>query len=495
MVPAKACADTESARMRVPATEGRDASAPAGSTSARALASIVAGIVVLQLGWAVALPAFRGPDEIEHVKRSSGVAAGEFLAPSGTVTVEDDVVAAQVDVCLRLHSDFDPTICAPVTGGSDGAQPGASSVPMRSAAARYNPVWYVLVAPASWLLEGSATVWGIRATGALASALLLGWALSLHRPSCASQRSDTAMMLCVTPAVAFASIVAAPNGLHFAASLLFWVALLSADAGRRPTWALCVGGAVMSLTHTLGFFWILCAMVVLVSLRGGAHLRQLGRDLVKSPVALTMLVAAQAFAILWIAISRPNDPTGDGDVLAESTKEIPALAHGLVWVMQLVGTMPFRFGLLWPVVYVLWVLAFAVWWWLSLRRADAHEKRAMVTIVTMAVAIPTVVTLLTFENHGYAWQGRYELPLLFGLPLIAGAVTTSVPPRRRWSSGYILFLGLAMALAALCLALREGSNVVEATAVVALSVTGWWLMWGATWLGEHSQHESPPSVR
>lgn len=480
--------------MRVPATDGRDAVATASSTSARTLASIVAGILVLQLGWAMALPVFRGPDEIEHVKRSSGVAVGEFLAPTGTVTVEDDVVAAQRGVCLQLHSDFDPRICAPVTDGSGGAQPGAASVPMRSAAARYNPAWYILVAPASWLLEGSATVWGIRAISALASALLLGWAIALRRPSLARQGSDKAMMLCVTPAVAFASIVGAPNGLHFAAALLFWVALLSADAVPRRTWALSVGGSVLSLTHTLGFFWIACAMIVLLSLRGGVHLRRLGRNLVKTPVALTILIASQAFAILWIAISRPNDPSGTGDVLAESTKEIPALAHGVVWVLQLVGTMPFRFGLLWSVVYVLWVFAFGVFWWRTKRHANARENLAMATVVTMAVAIPVLVTLLTFENHGYAWQGRYELPLLFGLPLIAGAVSKTIPMGRAWDNAYIFVTGLAMGLAALCLALREGSAVVDAIAVVALSATGWWLLWNASWLDEHLRNHSPQSV-
>ena len=122
------------------------------------------------------------------------------------------------------------------------------------------------------------------------------------------------------------------------------------------------------------------------------------------------------------------------------------------------------------------------------------EKLAMATVVTMAVAIPVLVTLLTFENHGYAWQGRYELPLLFGLPLIAGAVSKTIPMGRAWDNAYIFVTGLAMGLAALCLALREGSAVVDAIAVVALSATGWWLLWNASWLDEHLRNHSPQSV-
>ena len=469
--------------MRVTATRLRDGSGLSGSTSARAFAVTLAGITLIQVAWAVALPLWRGPDEIEHVKRASGVAMGEILADSvtevGTVIVDRDVAAAQRDACLALHSDFDPTICDPVTDVPAGTLSNTDETAMRSSAARYNPAWYVLVVPASWLFEGSDAAWGMRAISGIACAIVLTWAVTLHRASGNGRAADTSVMLCVTPAVVFASIVAAPNGLHLASAVLFWVALLASTPSPPRTWALCTGAAMMSLTHALGVFWVICAVLVVVLLRGSKSLTQMKRELLMSPGALAIVLGAHAFTIAWVVIARTNTPTG-GDVLADSTKQIPALAHGLVWVMQLVGTMPFRFGLLWPVVYVLWGFAFATFMWRAVTRADARQRLAMATVVTVGSAIPVVATLLTYEDFGYAWQGRYELPLLFALPLLAGGVvsrgTPAEPGLRR---AYTLASGLAMGLAAACLALREGVNGGGAVLVFVLSVTGWWLAWGA----------------
>lgn len=481
--------------MRLLAVRGLNVSLVTRSARARTFAALFVGIVLLQIAWAVALPIFRGPDEIEHVKRASGIAMGQILRDSGRgfavsdrVAVETDVAAAQRDVCLQLHADFDPTICDPVEVAGDRAPADSSSVVMRSAAARYNPAWYLLVAPSSWLLEGPATVLGMRAIGAVSCALVLAWALWLHRLSDIRGHYDVGVMFCMTPAVVFASVVAAPNGLHLASALLFWVALLSPSIGPRKTWGLCVGGALMSLTHTLGLFWILCALIVFVSLRGIQHLRRIGRELSASPAALATLLSAQAFTVGWVVAARTNDPTGSGDVLADSTRTIPALAHGVVWVLQLVGTMPFRFGLLWPQVYALWIFAFAIFLWRAVRLANSKEKMAMTVAVALAVAIPTAVTLLTYEIHGYAWQGRYELPLLFGLPLVAGTITRDAGIGRvRRKAGYVLVTGVAVGLGTLCLALREESGVVAAACAVLLSASGWWLLWFGSYRVVHEQ--------
>jgi hypothetical protein len=470
--------------MRPLAGDGDVITARTWATNVGPFASLVVGIVLLQLAWAIALPIFRGPDEIEHTKRASGVASGEVFVHSergigqaDTVTVEKDLVTAQRDVCDQLHSDFDDTICAPAAASRSAASSGTETYAMRSTAIRYNPAWYVLVAPASWLLEGEATAWGMRALTALVCALVLAWAVSLHRAAGSGRHADIGMMFCVTPAVVFASVVAAPNGLHFAAALVFWVALLGVAPGRRQAWGACIGGAIMSLTHTLGPFWILCALIVLATLRGVPHMRRLFREVISAAPAFVLFLSAQAFALGWVVTARTNDPTGGGDVLAESTKEIPAFAHGIVWVLQSIGTMPFRFGLLWPIVYVLWLLPLMVFLWRAVRSAYCREKVAMATVVTLAAAIPAAVTAVTYENHGYAWQGRYELPLIVALPLIAGGTVGRRAFPMVQVTLYVLVTGVAVALGTLCLALREGSNVAEAILAFALSTAGWWLLW------------------
>lgn len=464
------------------------AAASTRAHTVRGFACILAGVVLLQLGWAVALPMLRGADELEHVKKASGVSAGAFVSP--VVPVEADIVEAQRTVCLKLYDGLDPAPCEPVEGASTAERRPASTELMQTAAARSNPVWYVVVAPASWILEGAATVWGIRAIGAILCALLIAWAVSLNRERGSDRHLPSGLMLCVTPAVIYASTVAAPNGVHLASGLLLWVALLTADTHRPNAWAICIAGAALSVTHTLGLFWLGCAVVTLALLRGRRHVVRTGRNLATSPVALSILVAAVVFTISWIALARPNDPTrGGGDPLADSTKDIPALVHGLVWVIQLVGTMPYRFDFLWFVVYALWWLAFVVFLALVLRATHVRQRLTMVAVATAAVVLPITVTFLTYDVHGYAWQGRYELPLLYALPLIAADGRRTAGPRDpRWAAAQLALTGLAMGLGAACLALATDRNLTTAACGASLAALGWWMTWRSP---AHPQRRAP----
>ena len=64
--------------------------------------------------------------------------------------------------------------------------------------------------------------------------------------------------------------------------------------------------------------------------------------------------------------------------------------------------MPFRFGLLWPVVYALWVLAFASFLWISIREARTRERSAMATVVVLAVAIRLAIDLFVTPPNLYS---------------------------------------------------------------------------------------------
>ncbi|MCP3421147.1 DUF2142 domain-containing protein [Nocardioides sp. STR3] len=437
----------------------------------------------------------RGADEIEHVKKASGISTGEFL--SAAVPVEGDIVEVQRDVCLLLHDGFDLAACEPVEASPSEESEHSSTELMNTTAALSNPVWYVVVAPASWLLDGAATVWGIRAIGAVICALLITWAVILNSTIRAPHRSSQCgVMLCLTPAVIYASTVAAPNGVHMASALLLWVALLTTDDHRHNAWAICVAGATMSVTHTLGLFWLTCAVASLALLRGRRHVLSLGRNLVKSPAALAILVATILFALSWIAAVRPNDPTrGGGDPLAESTKDIPAIAHGVVWIIQLVGTMPYRFNFLWFIVYGLWFVVFAVFLARSLQRAEGRERLTMAAVTTVGVIIPIAVTILTYEVHGYAWQGRYELPLLFAVPLIAASVRQTPGPRDfKWAAAQEVATGLAMGLGATCLAVATDSGPALAVCAGILAPLGWWMMWESSHASTMSDARRRPAA-
>lgn len=451
----------------------------------RPLASAFVAITLIQLAWALALPGWLGPDEIEHVKRASAVAAGEMVSSTAAndtghryVSVERDVAEALHASCVDLHQDLQPESCDPT------AEDGPGRVLMPATTAGYNPAYYVLVAPASWLLEGEATLWGVRGIGAAVSALLLAWAWARRARTATSRWQGVGLMLCLTPAVTFASIVGAPNGIHMAAALLMWTCLVSQsrpsphlEADRSRGRQLGVAVALMVLTHALGILWLACSLAVLLLWQGRPGVRALVRDLRASPWTTAAAGAASIAVLAWSLLVRTND-TSVVDPLAASTKEIPAFAHAIVWTFQVVGTMPYRFGLVWPVVYALWIAALVALVWSALRARDTRTTLAMAGTLAAAAIIPIAVTVLTYDQLGFAWQGRYELPLLYAVPLLAAEATRGVLPRLRHSADVVVAtVGLALALAVACLALRQ--HVHPALVVVALvaAAVGWCGSW------------------
>jgi hypothetical protein len=415
------------------------------------------------------------------------VAGGEFVATAVAndtghtyVSVERDVSSALRSSCVDLHQDLQPESC------EAAADDGPDRVLMPATTAGYNPAYYLLVAPASWLLEGNGTLWGIRLIGAGVAALLLAWAWRRRAATATTRWQGVGLMLCLTPAVTFASVVGAPNGIHLAAALLLWVGITTRRADTPPAGAdrcrgaaIGVAAAAMVLTHALGVFWLACAFVVLWLWQGRAGIRALVRDLRAAPSSALAAVAATAVVAGWALLVRTND-TSIGDPLAASTKEIPAFAHAIVWVFQVVGTMPYRFGLVWPVVYALWIAAVVALVWSALRARDRRATLAVVGALAAACVVPVAVTVLTYDDLGFAWQGRYELPLLFAVPLISAEVTRGVLPRIRHSADAVVGVaGTGLCLAVACLALREQVAPALAALAVLLAAAGWCGSWWA----------------
>ena len=90
------------------------------------------------------------------------------------------------------------------------------------------------------------------------------------------------------------------------------------------------------------------------------------------------------------------------------------------WAIQAVAAFPARDELAPAALYL---LAFSVWWALTVmafRRATNRARLALAGIAFFALAVPISLTAATHDALGVAWQGRYELPLLVGFFLVGG---------------------------------------------------------------------------
>lgn len=430
------------------------------SSSRRGFAVPFAAILLLEIAWAAALPLFRGPDEISHVYRASAVAVGQWEASGGDTPtrVETDLVRAASEVCHELYDEELPTVCEPTVDHGDG------TVGIHSTADTYNPAYYAVAGAPARLLDGTAAGWGMRLMSAVLCAALLAWAWVLSSGS-RTAFPTLGLALASTPAVLFAGSVVAPNGLHYASALLLWAALIATHRGtasaRTAATAAAVGGVTLLLTHTTGPLWLATILLVMLVVHGVGATWQTLRGAPRAWGAATIAIASAATAtVLWTLTTAATTASPGGEPLADETKDIGLLPNVILWLLQTIGTMPYRFGLVWMMLYALWLIpigALLVW---GLRRSRPRFVVASLLALGLSMAIPGVLTVISYAELGYAWQGRYGLPLLFGVVLLAaeGLDRTVAPAALRLLVPIIGTLAVTHYLFILCVGLRESSG-------------------------------------
>jgi hypothetical protein len=199
--------------------------------------------------------------------------------------------------------------------------------------------------------------------------------------------------------------------------------ILDAVDGSRPrsaAVAATVGAVVMCNTHTTGPLWLLLIAVAWFLLKPKATLSVLGDRRYWGMIAVIGVGAAAS--AWWTLSSGANLPSGSGSV-AGGPEIGPLAQNELAWLLQTIAVFPLRNEMAPPAVYVLWLIAFV---YLMVHTARGRG-RGLVTVVGIAVGVLAVQTILTyvgFKTDGYAWQGRYGLPLAVGLALIPGFTDT-----------------------------------------------------------------------
>ena len=101
---------------------------------------------------------------------------------------------------------------------------------------------------------------------------------------------------------------------------------------------------------------------------------------------------------------------------------VVALREPVLWTFQMMGTFPYRNNPAPGAMYALLILVIVVAVALALRFATSRERLALVGCVLASYLLPLAITLMTFQEFGTAWQGRYTLPLLLGIPVLTGII-------------------------------------------------------------------------
>lgn len=403
---------------------------PAPEQSLRRLAVrrgllVLVAVLIAEAVWMMAVPPYRGSDEVDHTYRAAGVARGEWHLDQGTpdgrgllVRIPDDIVQAAQGQCASLKYNLLYN-CHPMS-----TENGESVV--TTAAGAYDPSYYFAIGTVARPFHGAAADYAMRAATAVFCALLIGLAAGLLTFAGAGIWASLGLLTALIPEVLFSGAIAAPNGPEMALGLLMWAGLLAAvrqeatqlRRQRRLLWVAIAAAVPLTFVRMLGPFWVLAilgSVVLLIGLRATKDLVARHRRTVVAGVVLVGLAAC--WYATWYEISAQVTGTH-----SDKQPEVWGLAFDLpAFLMQLVGAFPFRSEpaplATYPLVFlVVGLLFFAAW-----RRAvPARSRRAVLVIGIVSLLLPTFFALLFMSSLGAVWQGRYEIPYVIGIMPLCG---------------------------------------------------------------------------
>ena len=389
---------------------------------------LVLGMLCLQFAWILAVPPFRGSDEVDHAYRAAAVAHGQWssteVADQGRgllVRVPSDLVRAARPQCERMGSSG-PQNC----DGPLGAQ-GLRTV--ASAATTYPPLYYWIVGQAAGARDGAAGLYVMRGVSALLCTLMIGVAAWVF-PRTRWRGPQIGFLLALSPVLVYSTSIVAPNGLEMSAALCVWAAALrlrdvlpkvSPEGVAVPWSVLVTAGVVLCLARTLGPVFLILIVALVLGFRPRVNLALLLQRLRvwRTCVGAGILAVAGISSVAWTYARGPFSPAAaqEGDPGVQMSWA-DLVGNFVLWGFQAIAAFPYRDQLAPTIVYALWGSVLVAW---LLVAFQARVDRGLLTAaLVVALTFPVVMTLLVSSEVGAFWQGRYGLPLLVGVPMIAG---------------------------------------------------------------------------
>ncbi|MBT8224868.1 MAG: DUF2142 domain-containing protein [Dactylosporangium sp.] len=465
-----------------------------GATRSWALAFVA---FFLAIGaWSIAAPYNAIPDEQDHIIRAAGVVSGQ-IAPDPTDAVRGSGAFQTVPAGL-IRDDgcwmFDSTVsaaCAP------GAGSDRTLVEVGSGAGRYHPAYYAIVGLPLRLLPGWPGVILARLiSAALTAALLAGALVTILRHS-RHRLMLAGLLVAATPMVGFLGGAINPNGVEIAAGIGFFTAgivlLLGGsglagaperssglgDAARRAAsttgvvWLAGLSAVALAMLRTTGLLFLAFGLLALLVPASMSRLRALWR----TPAIrwwCGVLTVTVITSVSWIILMRTSD-LGDfnpGGITYSPSQAV--LLNMSLWpgyFDEMVGVTGWLDTRMAAPAYMIWESAAAFVVILALVFGSWRDRWRMFVVFTGGFLLPLAVQIRATNTVGFITQGRYLLPMLAGVALLAGFVieergSDALPSRRiirlltvtllpihliclvytmvRWQNGLPVKLGITM---------------------------------------------------
>ncbi|SCG38819.1 Uncharacterized membrane protein [Micromonospora inositola] len=378
---------------------------------------------LLFAAWALAMPYNGSPDEAAHIWRAYGAASGDVapaLAEKGAV--QDVPRSLPPDACFAGRA-YVPANCG-------GREPGGDETltAVDTPAGRYNPLFYLAV---GWPLVISPDMAGVivaRLVNAALVAGLFGWA-TLVAVSLRRRGATAGLIVALTPMTAHLAGAVNPNAIEIAAGVGLVTALIAilfepdtAGSVRSAWWLAGTSGAVMLNVRAAGPIWFAIIVAIMLVPLGRRRYVALARSNRTWWLVDTWAVTGLAGGAwtLWkrsyeIVPSPPTRTLSMEDALKiEVVRRFPKFADQMIGVMGWLDT-PLPIA-----VYLAWWLTTGTLAMLALAVGRPADRWRVLGLAGLGLAVPVLIEVVNVNQYGFISQGRYFLPMLVGVPILAG---------------------------------------------------------------------------
>ncbi|MDG6101975.1 DUF2142 domain-containing protein [Dactylosporangium aurantiacum] len=408
--------------------------------------------------WAVAAP-FDGPaDEVQHSIRAAGVgsfAPGQIFAEPRTVPDafgRPGMGAYQrVPAGMDAHAvcwGFDPTKSAACAKGLSGGPVTEVS----TSAGRYNPLFYLVVGPPlRWLPNWGGLVVARLLNAAMCAALIASAFLALRRWSRFGLPA-TALLCVATPMLAHLAGGVNPNALEIAAGIAFFAAgipllLEPPDPARKPLVTLLGVSSVLLLTlRSGGPAWFVFGLAALALPLRWAWLKQWWAH-TRVKLWSAGVVVAGLLSATWIVVMRTGELVPPPPGLWDYTTGEAVTQYVDSWYQLLIGMIGVAGWFdtkLWSPFYLVWIMIVGGMVVLGGVVGGWVTRWRYLVFLAGGVVLPGILQVSQANVTGFITGGRYMLPLLAGMPLLAAWVLErrlfDAGQARTLSRTFVLFL-------------------------------------------------------
>ncbi|MFG2045211.1 DUF2142 domain-containing protein [Dactylosporangium sp. NPDC048998] len=384
--------------------------------------------------WCFAAP-FDGPaDEVQHTIRAAGVASldpGQIFARPAVVP--DAFGRPGMGAYQRVPVGMDahamcfgprPKVSAACAAGLKGGPIGEVS----TSAGRYNPLYYLVVGPPlRWWPNWGGLVTARLISAALCAALLASAFVSLLRWS-RFGLGAAALLAVATPMLAHLAGGVNPNSVEIAAGIAFFAAgiplLLEPPdlVGKKPLVTLLGISAVLLLTlRSAGPAWFAFAFFALAIPVRWKWLREYWK-LLRVKLWTGGVILAAVLSAAWIVGMKTGElvppPPGLWNYRFGEAVAI-YIDSWWVYIQGMIGVAGWFDVVMWQPVYAIWAMLVGGLVFFGAIFGDWTVRWRYLVILLGGVALPGVLQITQANQTGFITAGRYMLPLLAGLPLLA----------------------------------------------------------------------------